>query len=248
MAQSRAAGTAGRTARRPSPATEPQQGGCRVSVVSFLLRVVLPDRPGMLGAVATAIGRVGGDIVSLDVVERGPGGAVDDLLVVVPVGGLADSLVTSAESVEGVLVESIRPHHGATDLRGDLELVEALATSPDDALVLLGERAPGVFRTGWAVVLSACTDGLRVLAASSAAPDVTGLRLPWLPLPSARAWDPDDPWVPERWASLGTQLAAAPVGRPDRVVLLGRPGGPRFRASEVLRLAHLAGIAASVAD
>ena len=41
--------------------------------------------------------------------------------------------------------------------------------------------------------------------------------------------------------------AAAPVGAPDRVVLLGRPGGPRFRASEVLRLTHLAGIAATVA-
>ena len=44
----------------------------------------------------------------------------------------------------------------------------------------------------------------------------------------------------------GTELAAAPVGRPSRAVLVGRGGGPRFRASEVLRLAHLAGIAATV--
>lgn len=216
--------------------------------MSFLLRVVLPDRPGMLGAVATAIGAAGGDIVSLDVVERGPAGAVDDLLVVVPPGGLADRLISSAQSVEGVVVESIRPHHGATDLRGDLELVEALAASPAEALSLLGDRAPGVFRAGWAVVVEAGSDGEGnlVLASSAGAPDVAGLVLPWLPLSKPQGFDPEEPWVPERWAVLGTELAAAPVGTPDRVVLLGRPGGPRFRASEVLRLAHLAGIVATV--
>jgi hypothetical protein len=52
--------------------------------------------------------------------------------------------------------------------------------------------------------------------------------------------------VPERWHDLGIELAAAPVGSADTVVLLGRPGGPRFRHSEVMRLAHLAGIAATV--
>lgn len=222
--------------------------------MSYLLRVVLPDRPGMLGAVATAIGRVGGDIVSLDVVERGPGGAVDDLLVVVPPGALADTLLTSAQSVEGVVVESIRPHHGATDLRGDLELVEGLAAAPAGALALLAERAPGVFRAGWAVLVDGAPHpdapdrvGALVVAASSSAPDLRGLDLPWLPLRAGRSLDPTQPWVPERWDVLGTELAAAPVGRPDRAVLLGRPGGPRFRDSEVLRLAHLAGIAATVA-
>lgn len=216
--------------------------------MSYLLRVVLPDRPGMLGAVATAIGRAGGDIVSLDVVERGPGGAVDDLLVVVPPGGLADALLTSAQSVEGVVVESIRPHHGATDLRGDLELVEELAAAPGDGLALLADRAPGVFRAGWAVLVACAPDGpgTRVLAASPSAPDLAGLALPWLPLATARRMDPEEPWVPPRWEALATELAAAPVGRPERVVLLGRPGGPRFRQSEVLRLAHLAGILATV--
>jgi hypothetical protein len=56
----------------------------------------------------------------------------------------------------------------------------------------------------------------------------------------------DEHWVPERWHDLGLQLAAAPVGGPELVVLVGRPGGPRWRQSEVLRLAHLAGIAATV--
>jgi len=85
-----------------------------------------------------------------------------------------------------------------------------------------------------------------VLAASAGAPDLTGVPLPWLPLASARRMDSREQWVPERWDALGTELVVAPVGSPDQVILVGRPGGPRFRASEVLRLAHLAGIAATV--
>ena len=215
--------------------------------MSYLLRVVLPDRPGMLGAVATALGEAGGDIVSLDVVERGPGGAVDDLVVALPSGGLADTLITAAQRVPGVVVESLRPYHhsaGGGDLHRDLELVDALAASPADGLSLLVAHAPGVFRAGWAVLLEA---GPTVLSASPGAPELDGVVLPWLPLPSARRLDRREAWVPERWDVLGTELAASPVGSPDRVVLLGRPGGPRFRASEVLRLTHLAGIAATVA-
>jgi len=211
--------------------------------MSYLLRLVLPDRPGMLGAVATALGLVGADILSLDVVERGPDGAVDDLVVSLPPGGLADRLITSAQSVPGVFVESLRPYFGAEDLHRDLELVDELAANPALGLLLLAENAPGVFRAGWAVVLES---GPTVVAASAGAPDVGGLALPWLPLDGARTLDRHEVWVPERWQVLGTELAAAPVGSPHRAVLLGRPGGPQFRASEVLRLTHLAGIAATV--
>lgn len=211
--------------------------------MSYLLRLVLPDRPGMLGAVATALGKVGGDILSLDVVERGPDGAVDDLVVALPPGGMADVLITSAQSVPGVVVESLRPYHGASDLHRDLELVEALAADPASAAALLVAHAPGVFRAGWALLLEA---GPTVLQASAGAPDVDGIALPWLPLARAQRLEPDQEWVPERWEVLGTELVAAPVGSPERVVLVGRPGGPRFRGSEVLRLSHLAGIVATV--
>lgn len=217
--------------------------------MAFLLRVVLPDRPGMLGALATALGEAGGDILSLDVVERSPEGAVDDLVVELP-SGMADRLISSAQSVEGVVVESLRPYGpspgGGTDLHRDLELVDALAAQPEAALRLLVQHCPGVFRSGWAVVVEDGPDRPLVLEGSSGAPDLTGVALPWLPLAVARRMDVREQWVPERWEVLGTELAAAPVGSPRRAVLLGRPGGPRFRASEVLRLAHLAGITATV--
>ena len=211
--------------------------------MSYLLRLVLPDRPGMLGAVATALGDVGGDILSLDVVERGPEGAVDDLVVALPPGGMADTLITSAQSVPGVVVESLRPYYGASDLHRDLELVDLLAADPEQAAAILVEHAPGVFRAGWAVLLEA---GPTVLQASAGAPELEAVDLPWLPLATAQRLDPEGDWVPERWEVLGTELVAAPVGSPDRVVLVGRPGGPRFRGSEVLRLGHLAGIVATV--
>jgi hypothetical protein len=206
----------------------------------YLLRVVLPDRPGMLGAVATALGEAGADILSLDVVERGPSGAVDDLLVELPPGGLVDRLITFAQSVPGVTVESLRPYAGNADLHRDLELVDALAAQPAEALQVLADHAPGVFRAGWALVVG---DG-RVVAGSRGAPEEAPKGLP--ATPTARRDDPHESRVPDAWQLLGTELAVAPLGA-EAVILLGRPGGPLFRASEVLRLAHLAAVTATVA-
>ncbi|EUA33943.1 putative amino acid-binding ACT domain protein [Mycobacterium xenopi 3993] len=55
-------------------------------VPSYLLRVQLVDRPGSLGSLAVALGSVGADILSLDVVERASGYAIDDLVVELPPG------------------------------------------------------------------------------------------------------------------------------------------------------------------
>ncbi len=214
--------------------------------MSYLLRLVLPDRPGSLGAVATALGRVGADILSLDVVERGPGRAVDDLLVALPPRGLADTLITSAQSVPGVVVESLRPYSESADLHRDLELVDELAADPTAAPEVLARCLPSVFRAGWALVAESRGGRVVALAASPGAPSTDDLALAWLPLPAPRAFDSDDEGLPEPWRRLATELAAAPLGGPERVVLVGRPGGPSFRRSELLRLVHLAGIADTV--
>ena len=215
--------------------------------MSYLLRVLLPDRPGMLGAVASALGSTGADILSVDVVERAAGVAVDDLIVELPAGKLADALVTAAVSVPGVSVESIQHYYAGIGEGRELELLEALATSPDRAAELLVAGAPQIFRAGWAVVVRYDERGPLVEAASTAAPDLGELDLPWLPLARAQVLDPTARWVPAGWGILGTELAAAPLGDPDRAVLVGRPGGPAWRPAEVLRLAHLAGIAVTVA-
>jgi len=216
--------------------------------VSYLLRVLLPDRPGMLGAIATALGEAGADILGVDVVERSAGVAVDDLVVELPPGKLADTLVSAAVSVPGVSVESIQRYYsGAGETHRELELLEALAAAPERAVELLVSGAPRIFRAGWAVVVRYDERGPLVEAASAAAPDLGKVDLPWLPLARAQVLDPTARWVPPGWGNLGTELAAAPLGDPDRAVLVGRPGGPAWRPAEILRLAHLAGIAVTVA-
>lgn len=215
--------------------------------MSYLLRLVVPDRPGILGAVATALGSAGIDIVSVDVLERSGGVAVDDVVVDLPRDRLPDSLITAVRTVPGVEVEALRPFAGPLDTHRELDLLEALArTAGDTAAKLLAAELPRVFHSGWAVVLSATDDGWEVAAASAAAPAFDGVTLPWMPVPGPRLLPSEDDWLPERWREMAIEMMAAPYGGPGCAVLVGRSGGPAFRRSELLRLAHLTGIATTV--
>ena len=216
--------------------------------VSFLIRVQIPDRPGILGAVATALGEVGADILSVDVVERANSHAVDDMVVELPAGRLPDVLITAAESIDGVEVDAVRPYAGVLDTHRELELVEEIAAEPVNGLSIFAQGVPRIIRSGWALAFGHRSGGAEQLAASTSAPQEGYLELPWLPLPRATILDGDAEWVPETWKELGTEIAATPIGKPDRVLLAGRPGGPMFRAAEVARLAHLAGIVSVVLD
>jgi hypothetical protein len=212
--------------------------------VSYLLRVVLPDRPGALGAVATALGAVGADILSIDVIERGPGRATDDIVVELPPDRLADSLVTAAATVDGVQVESIRPYAGQIDPHRELELLDRLAEDPASGLPLLCDGVARVFRAGWALALDVPVAGQsQVLASGGAAPEVQSLPAPWWPPTATRTLDVDEAWVPADWSRLGTELAVTPLGK--LALLVGRPA-LRWLPSELVRLQHLAAIAATV--
>ncbi len=219
--------------------------------MSYLLRLVVPDRPGILGAVATALGEAGVDIVSVDVLERGGGVAVDDIVVDLPPDRLPDSLITAAQAVPGVQVEALRPFHGPLDTHRELELLEALARAatpgpPTLAVKLLAAELPRVFHSGWAVVLTGDTS-CEVLAASDAAPSFDGMTLPWMPLTGPRLLPSEADWLPERWREMAIEMMATSFASPGTAVVIGRSGGPAFRRSELLRLVHLTGIAASVA-
>jgi hypothetical protein len=212
--------------------------------VSYLLRIVLPDRPGALGAVASALGHVGADILSLDVIERSPGRATDDLVVELPPDKLADTLVSAAVTVEGVQVESIRPYAGQIDPHRELELLDNLAAKPAESLPTLADGVARVFRAGWALVLGAPVSGQSaVLAAGNSAPEVETVPVPWWPPRPARSLVAESDWAPADWHRLGTELAVAPLG--DGALLVGRPA-LRWLPSELVRLQHLAAVAASV--
>ncbi|MGG7102826.1 ACT domain-containing protein [Rhodococcus sp. 24CO] len=214
--------------------------------MSYLLRVSLPDRPGSLGALAVALGSVGADILSLDVVERGDGFAIDDLVVDVEPGALPDTLITAAEHLPGVSVDSIRPYAGILDTHRELELIDSVATAQDDRLQVLVDGAPRVLRVGWSVIVDIGPQGAYRVVGSSGAPETHATEVPWMPLEKPAVLDGEAEWVPEVWRDMDTSLAAAPLGSGGRVLMLGRPGGPEFRPSEIARLGYLAGIIATV--
>lgn len=214
--------------------------------MSYLIRVVLPDRPGALGAVASALGGAGADILSVDIVERSAGHATDDLVVELPPDRLADSLVSAAASVPGVQVESIRPYAGVIDPFRELELLEQLAADPAGAPTVLADGMGRLFRAGWVMVLGA-PEGResQVRARSVAAPELEVLEVPWWPPSPPRTLNADEGWAPLDWAALDTELAVVPLGKD--AVLIGRPA-LRWLASEIIRMTHLASIAATVLD
>ena len=213
--------------------------------MSYLLRVSLPDRPGSLGSLAVALGTAGADIVSLDVVDRVDGVAVDDIVVDVPHGTLPDSLITAAERLDGVVVDSLQPFGGLLDAHRELELIDAVAGAGAGAAQLLADEIPSALRVGWALVVAAGTDDRRLVARGTSAPMWDGGGASALVgLERATGLDDDDD-VPPQWRAMDTALAAAPLVS-GHVLVVGRPGGPSFRPSEIARLNYLTGILRSL--
>jgi hypothetical protein len=204
-------------------------------VPTFVVRVWMPDRPGVLGAVASRVGAVRGDVVGIDILERGAGRAIDELVVDLPDDDLVPLLIAEIGQVDGVDVEDVRPAHSMPDPR--LAALEAAAllveeTTPEGLLATIVEHAKADFEGDWAAVIS--PDSATALASAGDAPDTA-----WLNafVDGSRSSDvlasgeggPDD----LAWSSLPTGGLALVIGRH------GRP----FRARERRQLAALARIA-----
>ncbi|OHR23634.1 amino acid-binding ACT domain protein [Corynebacterium sp. HMSC061H03] len=221
--------------------------------MSYLLRIQLPDEPGALGYVAAALGEVEGDIRSVDVVAHGADGVVvDDIVVDLPMGLLPDTLITAAQSISGVEVDSIRPFSGSVDRRGQIALLAKFSQHTKNLDRALGDVVDGLPQTmtaGWAIVLGEQSDGQWVRRASStAAPEDNGRSLPEAPIDSPRNLDPDEEtWLPEDWTVMDSSIAATPMGK-GLVLVIGRPGGPDFLPTEVEHLGRIGTIVGAIID
>lgn len=215
-------------------------------------RISLPDRPGALGWVTTALGAAGANIVTLDVVERTAGFAVDQIGLEVPPGA-EEGLRRTLEDIPGIVIEEMRAIPASPDILAPMELAAALAEAGEDALEILVDHLPGALGASWAAAVTSGRGGPEVLAASEGSPPFAGMGTPWLPLEGPRRL-PLARWMPTRWrtglaARLGAgiyEAAAAPLFDPHTAVLLGRRTGPRFRSTEVAQLGFLARITAAV--
>lgn len=140
---------------------------------SYVLRVWLPDRPGALGAVASRIGAVKGDVVGIEILETGVGQAVDELVVRIPDATLVDLLVNEVRQVDGVHVEEVRPTGGEDhDPRlAGLDAAAALVTasSRGQLLTAVDEHAPRSLTAAWVAVVD-LGSGALLRAAGADAP------------------------------------------------------------------------------
>lgn len=207
-------------------------------MTTYAVRVWLPDRPGALGAVASRIGAVRGDLVGIEILERGGGRAIDELLVDLPSDDLLGLLAAEISQVDGVDVEDVRlaaesvddPRLGALEAAAVLVEQDSLA----GLFTALCSHGRQNFDADWAVLVD--LDGPEVLAEDGDAPPAA-----WLGafLHGSRASaeavgvdaGPDD----VAWAALPTI---------DLALTFGRQGRP-FRARERRQLGALARIADS---
>jgi ACT domain len=202
---------------------------------TYVVRVWLPDRPGALGQVASRIGAVRGDVVGIDILERGAGRAVDELVVELPDDEHLSLLVEEIGQVDGVDVEDVRPvadalHDPRLDALETAAILAGAASTAEllEALCVHGARTVG---SEWAVVVD--SEAVRILAATGPAPPPS-----WLAAFVA--------------GSRSAATVAGAEGGPDDVVwaplpgaglalVLGRGGTP-FRARERRQAAALARI------
>ncbi len=211
--------------------------------MAFLLRVELPDVPGSLGALATALGGAGADIEAIEIVEhRADGRAVDDVLLELPTRVMPDRLITACHELDGVEVHWISRYNAGANLSRDLEAVETFTSDPARAIEHLVNVVPPTFRTDWAMALRRVDGEAQVLFKSPTAPELVPAASSWLGIRSSRELDSVGAWDSTLLA--GTQAK----DRDGRifVVVVGRHGGPEFLASELARLGHMASLAGGV--
>lgn len=127
-----------------------------VETRSLVVRVWLPDRPGALGQVASRIGALRGDVTSIDILERGGGRVIDELVVTLPTAVTEPLLAREVGSVDGVAVEQIRaPRYEREDPAvALLDVAAAVAeAAPDQRLDALGQALLETLDADWAVVV-----------------------------------------------------------------------------------------------
>lgn len=201
------------------------------------MRVVLPARPGALGAVASALGGIGADINLVEIVERRPGSEVDELILDLPATQTVEALVEVCDVLDGVEVQWVRNYPRGGGLEYDIELQRRMTAESDRAGEVLVAAAPLVFRADWSLLLDVA-GAPRVTFTTPEAPPLAAADLArFAPFDSTHRVALAGGWLPG-WED--HHAAVSPMAG-QRAVVVGRRGDPPFFRSELARLDHLAG-------
>ncbi|HET6818511.1 MAG TPA: ACT domain-containing protein [Mycobacteriales bacterium] len=195
------------------------------------LRVSVADRPGSLAALTAALSRAGANVLSVTVLERDQGRAVDDLLLEWPYARSWHELTRAIEECPGLRIHGLRHVAVAADT-SDLDLVRQAAEHPRRAVETVVDGLPHVLLADWAAAFDRGATEL-ALVATQGAPS---------PLPET-----DPSFDRARALTVGHEaLILASLPQSPLRVLVGRYEGPAFTASEVQRCAALLEVTASI--
>ena len=195
------------------------------------LRVSVADRPGSLAALAAALSRAGANVLSVTVVEREQGRAVDDLLLDWPYGRPWEVLTRALDDCPGLRIHGIR-HIATTAATSDVDLLGQVVDQPARALETVVDGLPHVLLADWAAAFDRRTPRLPVVGTPGAP----------MPLPeTTRPFDRSRALTVGPEALILAQLPASPLR-----VLVGRYEGPGFTNAEVERCTALLDATASV--
>jgi malate dehydrogenase (oxaloacetate-decarboxylating) len=116
---------------------------------NFTIRAQYPNRPGMLGKIASAIGEAGGDIGAVDIVQAGRGRICRDITVAGHDDIHGREIVKRVKAIDGVTVRSVSDPLFLMHLGGkiDVNLRVPIKTRSDLSMAY----TPGVGRVSMAV-------------------------------------------------------------------------------------------------
>jgi hypothetical protein len=199
------------------------------------IRLRVPDRPGALGRVASAIGAVSGDIAAVDVLQSEAGQALDDVVVRVRDGAHRGRVRDTLATVPGVAVEGVHSPEPPAAGHADLQLVAQVLARPERALQTLVDGAPAALGVDWAGLVEDPGDApvgvpMSLSTAAPAALSPVGGPFTLRPLTVEL---PDG----ERHPGALVPLAGCGVG-----LLVARAGGLAVHRSELWRLEQLAAV------
>src|SRR5437764_3207737 len=113
------------------------------------LRVSVADRPGSLATLTRALAAAGANVLSVRVLQRESGRAVDDLILEWPFARPWDAVIRAVEASPDARLHGLR-HIADVAETPEIDVVRQALNDADNALAVLVDALPSVLLADWA--------------------------------------------------------------------------------------------------